>query len=194
MSSQRSVTSDIPPRYTEERAPPSYTEAEEDLHVQQAHYISAPAPAALDVSTRVRHIAPPVQTPRTFFVTCPNRTPFKHSTRPGRGYTRTAVSHTAIDMSEPDLTTQPMQYSQTDIRTTPSRTAQGRRVRFICSTCIILLFIVAFIASMIYLAVTKAKEDRANAKTSGTLASTGGSLNYCESSTSCHLLFFHCSY
>jgi hypothetical protein len=192
MSSQRfSVASDAPPPYTEGRAPPSYTngedattpsgcEARADLHTQQAHHISALAPAALNVSTRVRHIAPPVRTPHNAFVTSSNRTPFKYPTRPGRGYTSTAVSHTYIDMPETNLTTQPVQYSQTNVSTTASRTI--RRWRIVRSwsfwNYIAFLLFVVFFASVIYLAVTTAKKDSANAEANATSANTEGYLNY----------------
>jgi hypothetical protein len=192
MSSQLSpVPSDILPPYSEECAPPSYTEAEADLHVQQSCHIPAPAPAALDVSTRIREIAPPVQTSRTLPAIFPSRTPFKHSTRPGRGYTRTAVSHTAIDMPEPDLTTLPMRYFQTNIRTTASGKPCRRRIALICS-CIVLLFLVALIASLMYIGLAKGKGDSANTKASGTSVSTGGSLNHDKSPTNCGFLYFNC--
>lgn len=186
MRPQRSSVSsnDPPPPYTEGRAPPSYTntddattssssEVEEDSQVQPTRPTSTPA--VLDLSARIPHIAPPVVTPHNAWDS--SRTPLKFPNRPGRSYVRTGVRHTHIDMLEPNFTTRPMQYSQTNVSTTASRAPRRGRLRG-CSSCVTIMIFIAIVVTVIVLVWKKSQDGNGHDEVYSAPVSTGGHLSY----------------
>jgi len=140
---------EIPPPYTPGRAPPSYPNpevaAQENLDAtHDAQALAVPASAALDVTTRVPHTAPPVlSTDETYD---DSRLPFKFTTRPSPAYIPSATSHVYVAMPEPDLTTEPVSPS---VATTPSRTVvKKRRPTGCCSSIFSFIVIVLLITGV----------------------------------------------
>jgi hypothetical protein len=159
---------EIPPPYTPGRAPPSYGNTEgatpsvrsengDDLDAgQPAPRITSPAPAATNLAARVPRFVPPVTTRHTAYDS--SRLPFKFTTVPSRAYVPTATSHTWVDMSEPDLTTQPMVRSSQEISTTPSEPSAHMR-RKGCCACIASLILVAIVVIVVVLLEAKGHSD-----------------------------------